>query len=237
MIIANFQNTKIMMKKLFFSMLAGMMALGAMAQESKFTVKGTFENFNDSVVFSLIDLESSENIASQAIAVTGKMSEFSCDLKDAALLYIVERNGNRTHYTPVPAIPGETLLVYQDHNGVTHYGGSQFYVDYDEAEQIVRPFFNDMVENMKHQYGVYGPMSKEELEYYSKQYCDLVNAMEEAVLRYVKAHPDQDAAAALMYQLDNKGIERAEAMLTERARNSVAANLYKAARALLLKRQ
>jgi hypothetical protein len=30
------------MKKLFLSMLAGMMALGAMAQGGKFTVKGTF---------------------------------------------------------------------------------------------------------------------------------------------------------------------------------------------------
>lgn len=228
-----------MIRKLLITMLVGMITLGTVAQEGKFTVKGTFENFNDSVTFSLIDVEAGETIAKQALAITGKMLEFSCDLKDAALLYIIERKENGAHYTPIPAIPGETLLVYQDHNRVTHYGGSQFYVDYDKAEQIVKPIWNAMVENMTHQYGVYGPMIKEELEYYSKQYSELVEALNDAVLSYVKSHPDQDAAAALIYVLsdDVKAIERAEAMLTERARNSTAANLYKAFRALFKQQQ
>jgi hypothetical protein len=217
-------------------MLVGMMTLGTVAQEGKFTVKGTFEGFQDSVIFQFDDVAAGETIAKQALAVTGKMLEFSCDLKDAALLYIFDNNGKWSRYT-IPAIPGETLMFYQDDNHVIHLGGSQLYVDYDEAQQIINPIYQDLGENDKHQSGEYGPMSKEELEYYSKQYCDLVNAIEEAVLNYVKAHPDKDASAALMFQLDSKGMERAEAMLTERARNSTAANLYKAFRALFQQQQ
>ena len=46
---------------------------------------------------------------------------------------------------------------------------------------------------------------------------------------YVKAHPDQDAAAALIAELPEEldFLEPAEALLTDRARGSVAANLYK----------
>ena len=44
------------MKKLVFSMLAGMMALGMMAQGGKFTVKGTFDGHTDSITFALVDL-------------------------------------------------------------------------------------------------------------------------------------------------------------------------------------
>ena len=49
------------------------------------------------------------------------------------------------------------------------------------------------------------------------------------ILNYVKAHPDQDASAALIALLedDTESIEAAAALLTDRARGSVAANLYK----------
>ena len=58
------------------------------------------------------------------------------------------------------------------------------------------------------------------------------------IQNYVKAYPDRDAAAALIFGLaiDVKEIERTEALLTERARNSMAANLYKAVKTETLTR-
>ena len=44
------------MRKLILFMLAGMMALGAIAQEGKFTVKGTFDFVGDSVFLVIPDL-------------------------------------------------------------------------------------------------------------------------------------------------------------------------------------
>ena len=117
-----------MLKQLFITMLMGMMTLSAMAQGGKFTVKGTFEGRKDSVTLKVVDLTNWETIVKQTYAITGEMHELTCDLKDAALLFVTDVKGLTTVF---PAIPGEMLQFYQNEHKVTHLGGSQFYVDYD----------------------------------------------------------------------------------------------------------
>lgn len=218
-----------MLKKLFMIMLMGMMTFGAMAQEGKFTVKGTFEGRKDSVTIAIVDVVNNwETIVEQTYAITGEMHELTIDLNDAALLGVTDVKGPTT---VLPAIPGETLVFYQNDHKVTHLGGSQFYVDYDEAQQTIEPILLGLNECNKHFGGEFGPLYPDELNLYSKLYLRLYNeVLINDVLNYIKAHPDQDAAAALIFHLayDTKEIEKAAAMLTERARNSVAANLYKA---------
>ena len=58
-----------MLKKLFITMLVGMMTLGAMAQGGKFTVKGTFEGRKDSVTLEVVDLTNWETIVKQTYAI------------------------------------------------------------------------------------------------------------------------------------------------------------------------
>ena len=99
-----------MLKKLFITMLVGMMTLGAMAQGGKFTVKGTFEGRKDSVTLEIVDLNSMESIAKETRAITGEEHELTVDLKDAALLYVTDVKRLTTVF---PAIPGETLIFYQ----------------------------------------------------------------------------------------------------------------------------
>ena len=133
--------------------------------------------------------------------------------------------------TVLPAIPGETLLFYQNDHKVTHLGGSQFYVDYDEAQQTIEPILLGLNECNKHLSGEFGSLTWDEYNLYNMLYLRLCNdVLINEVHNYIKAHPDQDAAAALifLFAFDTKEIERAASMLTERARNSVAANLYKA---------
>lgn len=217
-----------MLKKLFITMLMGMMTLGAIAQGGKFTVKGTFEGRKDSVTLEIVDLNSMESIAKETRAITGEEHELTVDLKDAALLSVTDVKGLTTVF---PAIPGETLLFYQNDHKVTHLGGSQFYVDYDEAQQTIGPILLGINECNKHICGEFGPLTWDEYNLYNMLYLRLCNdVLINEVHNYIKAHPDQDAAAALifLFAYDTKEIEKASAMLTERARNSVAANLYKA---------
>lgn len=105
-----------MLKKLFITMLMGMMTLGAIAQGGKFTVKGTFEGRKDSVTLEIVDLNSMESIAKETRAITGEEHELTVDLKDAALLSVTDVKGLTTVF---PAIPGETLLFYQNDHKVT----------------------------------------------------------------------------------------------------------------------
>ena len=215
-----------MLKKLFITMLMGMMTLGAMAQGGKFTVKGTFEGRKDSVTLEVVDLTNWETIVKQTYAITGEMHELTCDLKDAALLYVTDVNELTTVF---PAIPGEMLQFYQNEHKVTHLGGSQFYVDYDEAQHYVGPLLLGINECYDRFSGKYGAMYPDEFNLYSDLFIILNNRLIDYVHHYVKTYPDRDAAAALIFLLtgDYKEIETAAATLTDRARNSVAANLYK----------
>ena len=218
------------MKKLMFAMLAGMMALGAMAQDGKFTVKGTFEEIGDTVHFFFRDLGTGE-----IRAFTGEMLEVTQDLKDVSMLEIMqwvsEGKWSKEPYLTVPAIPGETLVVSKDDNGEIQLGGSQFYVDYNEAMKVVEPINREgdaFMEELRDKMNA-GVPEEELMDLYQQKVPVLLKQLSDAVMGYVKAHPDQDAAAALIAQLpeDTQYLEPAIALLTERARNSVAANLYK----------
>ena len=218
------------MKKLILTMLAGMMMLGTMAQDGKFTVKGTFEDVGDTVQFFFRELGTGE-----IRAVTGEMLEVTVDLKDASILEIMKWVGEGKwaddRYLKIPAIPGETLVVTKDADGEIQIGGSQFYLDLRDAYESVEPADNAFTEfvvqlRKKIDEGVPEEQLMEEFQENVPRLTELYNA---AVMDYVRAHPDQDAAAALIAEIpeDVENIETAAALLTERARNSVAANLYK----------
>ena len=216
-----------MFKRQFIAMLVCMMALGTMAQEGKFTVKGTFEGRKDSVTITINDVTNWKTIAEETRPITGDMHELTFDLNDAALLYVTDVKGLTT---VIPAIPGETVLFYQNENKVTHLGGSQFYVDYDEAQHYVGPLLLGLNECNERFSGKYGAMYQDEYNLYYDLCAILNSRLIDYIHHYVKSYPDRDAAAALifLFAFDTDEIEKAAAMLTERARNSVAANLYKA---------
>ena len=218
------------MKKLILSMLMGMMMLGAVAQEGKFTVKGTFEEFGDSVFFKIVSTSTGKSFP-----VTGQMLEQTFDLKDADNITIGRWFTGRKHKEKgditIPAIPGETLVVTKDDKGEIQLSGSQFYVDYNEARKVVEPIDQEGDELMKELMDKMqaGASEDELMALYEAKIPVLLENLNNAVTGYIKAHPDQDAAAALIDDLPEEleFLEPAAALLTERARNSVAANLYK----------
>ena len=130
-----------MMKKLMLTVLLASVALGVMAQGGKFTVQGWFlvENEGDSVTFQIIDCDY-KLLYEETLAPSGDMLELSFDLKDAAKLIVDDgREGYQRHYT-VPAIPGDTVIFYMEADPYYCLGGSQFYIDYDEAVQAIEPW-------------------------------------------------------------------------------------------------
>ena len=218
------------MKRMLLALLVGMMTMGVMAQEGKFTVKGTFEDIGDSVSFMI-----KSTSLGQCYPVTGQMVEAKFDLNNADLISIGRWFAGRKYSEKgditLPAIPGETLVVSKDANGELRLSGSQFYVDYNEARKVVEPvnkegdaLMEELMDKMRA-----GASEDELMELYQARIPVLLENLSNAVTGYVKAHPDQDAAAALIAELPEEleFLEPAAALLTERARNSVAANLYK----------
>ena len=201
------------MKRIVLSMLVGMMALCAMAQGGKFTVQGWFlvENEGDSVTFQIIDCDY-KLLYEETRAPSGDMLELSFDLKDAAKLVVDDgQEGYQRHHT-IPAIPGDTVLFYIEGDPYYCLGGSQFYIDYDEAVQAIEPQAIELFEQDAH----------------SDRYLEVLDNYDNALLAYVKEHPDQEASVAqLGLFAEDATIMRGDALLTERVRNSVVANLFK----------
>lgn len=197
------------MKKIILSMLAGMMALGAMAQGGKFIVQGGFLCEGDSLKLQIIDCDY-QLLYEVTRAASAEMS-FSFDLKDAALLIVNDgQEGYQRHHT-VPAIPGDTVLFYIEGDPYYGLGGSQFYIDYDDAVRAIEPQAIELFEQDVH----------------SDRYLEVLNNYEDALLAYVEDHPDQEASAALLgIFAEDETLEMGHYALLERVHNSVAAHLY-----------
>ncbi|MBQ6166890.1 MAG: TlpA family protein disulfide reductase [Muribaculaceae bacterium] len=220
------------MKKFLLSMLVGMMALGAVAQDGKFTVKGSFKGLGDTVRVFLVDANG-EMLAQESRAIVDDKFDMTFDLTDAATLHVFGlENGqlSRDNSFSVPALPGEHAVIEGDANACT-MSGSQFYVDYQEASNLIeapQKAARDFVRECREKFESGVPQEEVEKEF-DEKYPALEQSVADAVLDYVKAHPDQDASAMLLSDLgsDTKHMEEGAALLSERARGSVAANMYK----------
>ena len=230
------------MKKLLFSMLAGMMALGAMAQDGKFTVSGSYKGLGDSVTVYLVDANG-KLLVKESRAIDTDNFNMVFDLDDAAMIYVFGlENGelSRENSFAIPAIPGEHAVIEGNADDYT-FGGSQFYADYYEASNIIEApqmAISDFVKECQDRFKSGVPEEQIDKDY-NEKYPALEQALADAVLGYIKAHPDQDASAVLLADLgsDIKHMEEGAALLTERARSSVAANLYKSNLAAAKKEQ
>ena len=221
------------MKKLFLYMLAGMMALGAMAQEGKFTVNGSLKGLGDSVKVFLMNANG-DMLVQEIRAIDGDKFNMTFDLNDVGFFYMFGlKDGQLSAENgfAIPALPGEHAVIEGQGDDFT-LGGSQIYCDYNEASNLIkapqeaaRAFVREC--QTKYSQGV---PSEEINKEYEEKYPALEQALADAVLGYVKAHPDADASAVLLSDLgsDAKHMKEGAALLTERARGSIAANLYKA---------
>ncbi len=221
------------MKKLVLTMLTGMMMLGAMAQNGKFTVSGSLKGLGDSVKVFLINANG-DMLVQENRAIDGDKFDMTFDLDDSGFFYMFGlENGQLSsdNAFAIPALPGEHAVIDGEGDDFT-LGGSQVYIDYHEASNVIkapqkalRDFANECRDKFES-----GVPEEDINKVFEEKYPALEQALADAVLGYVKAHPDQDASAVLLSDLgsDAEHMKEGAALLTERARGSVAANLYKA---------
>ena len=220
------------MKNLFLTMLMSMMMMGAMAQESKFSVSGTFNGLGDMVRVFLVDANGEMRVQENR-SIDGDKFNMTFYLNNAGTLYVFGlENGELSidNSFAIPALPGENAVIEGGANAYT-LSGSQFYIDYYEASNSInapKEAAQDFIRECRAKLSSGAPEDQINKEFEEK-YPALEQALADAVLGYVKAHPDQDASAVLLSDLasDTKHIQEGAALLSERARNSVAANLYK----------
>ena len=221
-----------MMKKFILTLFMGIMALGMIAQDGKITVSGSFKGLGDSVRVFLIDAKG-EKLVQENRAIDGENLNLSFDLNDVAFLYVFGFEDGKlspTNSFSIPALPGEHAVIEGGGDDYT-LGGSQFYRDYYEASNLTKAPLEALQAFKKEcldKYNAGVPEAEIDKEF-DEKYPALQQALADVVLGYIKEHPDQDASAMLLFDLGNdaKHIIEGAALLTERARGSKAANMYK----------
>ena len=221
------------MRRMMLYMLLGMMTLGAMAQEGKFTVSGSLKGLGDSVKVFLMNANG-DLLVQESRAIDGDKFNMTFDMDDVGFFYMFGlKDGQLSAENgfAIPALSGEHAIIEGQGDDFT-LGGSQIYCDYNEGSKLIkapqeaaRAFVKECQTKFSQ-----GVPSEEINKEYEEKYPALEQALADAVLGYVKAHPDADASAVLLSDLgsDAKHMKEGAALLTERARGSIAANLYKA---------
>ena len=203
-----------LMKKLVLTVVAGLMALGVVAQGSQFTATAEVEGMINNVMYYLTDAFGGCDNYGVKNVVDGKV-DFSFDMDEVGQLVIVFSYTSRAS---VPAIPGEHLVIGGDLQHLT-YGGSPVYEEFGKvmtATQTLRDAYwtFDFKTSCKNE--ILGKSPEEVMELYRSKNYGLYRGVADACLSYMKEHPDNVVSMLLLPSLmDNDDLDKARGLIKE----------------------
>ena len=121
------------MKKIILPMLVGMMALGMLAQEGKFSLTGEVKGLGPMGYCILTDVWG-DVIDQDMLRATGGKVDMAFDLEKMGYLVVVSNNRTIT----LPAVPGEAVMIAGDIDNYT-VDGSALYREYNEVLTAIEP--------------------------------------------------------------------------------------------------
>lgn len=206
-----------MMKRLLLTMLVGMLALGTVAQEGKFTLGGTVEGMGPMIMYFLTDPYGGV-IAQETKAVFNDKLDLSFDMDSVGVLAVY---GSRGFLFFVPVIPGEAVTVSGKAGDCT-IDGSPFYQQFNEMMSAVNPLQEfywkyDFKSDCRDE--IAGKSSEEVFDLYQAKTKSRYQPVRDFVLSYVERHPDSDASVFALRFLDDKAsVDRAVGCLSKAVR-------------------
>ena len=218
------------MKKILFSIAMLGMALTGFAADGKVHVKGDLKNVSDTL------LALTQKTFNNPITVLVKDGKFEFDFPtdEVTTLYLLspellrqERNENSVQLQLI-AVPGESTELVGDVKNRYDINGSAFYKDYHEADLMMEGVTNEgnaireKVQKMMQEQGEDAAM-----KYMQEQQELFASKMTDAIINFVKTHPNSEASAALIPNLQNLAkMKEAAALLGETVKNGRMKNYY-----------
>ena len=172
------------MKRILLTLLLGVLALGAISQDGKFTVTGQVKGQGNMVIYALTDAWG-EVIDNNTISVTDDKVNFSFDMKEVG--WLMAFNFSRTLYM-LPAIPGETVTINGNIDNYT-YEGSPLYREYCEVMTTVKPMQDSFWKydfRQACQDEIAGKSSEEVFDLYQSKLRDNYQPITDAALSFIR---------------------------------------------------
>lgn len=221
------------MRKMLLSLAvltATVMSCTANNEKNTTHIKGKLEGLTDSIIV----MTPTNNGGTHRDTVTVKDGSFDFIIKtDYPVSFDAVTPGTLRReemiYFQGIAVPGETAEINGKLKGDYTYGGSKFYKEYNDAYQVLRKAAKPMEElgeslTKRMQAGENQAALVQEYQTKApaleKQYTD-------AILQYIKEHPNQEAATALIPQLsDINDMKQAESLLSDGVKNGRMKSYY-----------
>ena len=149
--------------------------------------------------------------------------DFTVDIQEVCRVMITNlKNGQPGGWSlSVFAVPGDDCHITGTLGGEFHYNGTGFYKDYNEMDQVLAPVIrerealNEEANRMVQE----GKSREEARAYYNSKINDVKKRIADARLDFIMTHPDNEANALLIGQIDPEKVHEAYNVLSERLRN------------------
>ena len=203
------------MKKITTSILLAAVALsGCAADSNTLHIKTDLKNVGDTLI-----AVTRENSDRQTFTGKAGKFDFTLSLDHVTTYYLVEPGAFRgdplAAQLSLPAIPGESVELVGDVRDRYDITGSKFYQEYHEADITVENAMKPISELSKqcNQMIESGVAQDSVMRYYQANIDPLQQKATQAILDFIKAHPDYEASAAIIPQLQDPDLMKQAAQL------------------------
>ncbi len=217
------------MKKIILGLvLAAAATIGCMADNNKLHVKMDIKGMGDSVV--VVSMKNTQ----ERLTFTGKQGvfEFDVELDGAQTLYLAEPQALRRQggqQFQIPGVPGESVVLTAESADRYDISGSKFYAEYHEADLAMENASKDLKEfTAKCQKMMEDGVPQDSvMKIYQKEAGPLRAKALDGITDFIKAHPDYEACAAIIPNLqDLEKMKAAAQLLSPAVRDGRCKPLY-----------
>lgn len=199
------------MKRIYIAALAALMAV---ACAPKTQISGHFEG-TEKLAFSFAtDMGTALEIMKD---VDVKKGDFAFDVCEESGDLIIYDPADFLHFIRIYFVPDEQIVFNGTYKDWT-ISGSQFYKEYGEFHEICQDLDARLAEALDAMIEAENSNTRPIVSY-EKVKAEVDVEKDDRALEYIKAHPDSDFSAYLASQIRVALFDRAESLLTERARD------------------
>ena len=211
------------MKKVLLGLAVVILALTGCSKSKKLHVKMEIKKeIGDTiVVFSTADRDNQQKFVGK-----DGVFEFDVELKEPTMLMLVEPQlfmGQQGAMYQIPGVPGEEVLL-TDVDGIRYdVTGSKFYSQFHEADLVIEEAgkeANEFMQKLQDMQSA-GVAQDSISKLYQEGMEPLLKKVDDAINNFIKNHPDWEASAAIIPQLqDLDKMKAAVELLSKKVRNS-----------------
>ncbi|MBP5277983.1 MAG: TlpA family protein disulfide reductase [Prevotella sp.] len=210
------------MKKVLLALAVVVLALTGCSKSNKLHVKMEIKKeIGDTIVV----MAGADRDNQQKFTGKDGVFEFDVELKEPTTLILVEPQvfaGQQGAMYQIPGVPGEEVLLTDVGEGRYDVNGSKFYSQFHEADLAIEGASKDVNAFMQklQEMQAAGVAQDSISKLYQEGMEPLLKKVDDAINDFIKAHPDWEASAAIIPQLnDLDKMKAAVELLSKKVRN------------------